>query len=155
MSFGSDPMIIRKIVAGLGSGLLFGAGLAVAGMTDPNKVLNFLDLPHGWDPSLALVMIAAIPASAAAFAWARRRQRPWLEPAFVLPDRAGIDGQLVIGSALFGLGWGLAGYCPGPAIASLAQASPPLVGFLIAMALGLLLARYIARAVKPGDAPKP
>ena len=134
-----------RIISGLASGLLFGAGLAIAGMTNPNKVLNFLDLSGAWDPSLALVMIAAIPVSAFAFRLARRRRRPWFDESFVLPGTTRLEASLVIGSALFGLGWGLGGYCPGPAIASLGHPGPGLIGFLIAMLLGLLVVAPLAR----------
>lgn len=133
-----------KIAFGLASGLLFGAGMAVAGMTDPSKVLNFLDPGRGWDPSLALVMAAAIPVSALAFQLARRRARPLLEPGFSLPQNTRLEPPLLLGSALFGIGWGLSGYCPGPAVASLAQPSLPLLIFLSSMAAGLVIARPVA-----------
>ena len=140
-------MTISKIAAGLISGLLFGAGLAVAGMTDPNKVLNFLDITHGWDPSLALVMAAAVPVSALAFTLAKRRRRPWLEAGFILPKKTRLDAPLIVGSALFGLGWGLGGYCPGPAIASLIHPSGGLLLFLATMTLGLLASSPLASIV--------
>lgn len=127
-----------KILAGLVAGLLFGAGLAVSGMTNPSKVLNFLDVTAAWDPSLALVMASAVPVAALTFLIARRRNQPVLEPRFVLPETTRLDGRLVLGSALFGIGWGLAGYCPGPAVASLASLDVSLLAFLAAMTLGLL-----------------
>ena len=138
-------MNIMKIVAGLTSGLLFGAGLAVAGMTNPNKVLNFLDVTRGWDPSLAFVMAAAIPVAALAFWIGRRRARPLLDLSFVLPGKTRLEPTLLVGSALFGLGWGLGGYCPGPAVASLSHPSASLIGFLLAMGIGLLLSAALAR----------
>lgn len=138
-------MNIIKIVAGLASGVLFGAGLGIAGMTNPSKVLNFLDITRGWDPSLALVMAAAIPVSALAFWIGRRRPRPLLDLAFVLPGNTLLEPALLVGSALFGLGWGLGGYCPGPAVASLGRPSPSLLGYLLAMSLGLLIAGTITR----------
>jgi uncharacterized membrane protein YedE/YeeE len=138
-------MNVTKIVAGLASGLLFGAGLAIAGMTNPSKVLNFLDVTRGWDPSLAFVMAAAVPVSALAFWIGRRRARPLLDLAFVLPGKTRLEPALLVGSALFGLGWGLGGYCPGPAVASLSHPNGSLIGFLLAMGLGLLLAAAIAR----------
>jgi uncharacterized membrane protein YedE/YeeE len=140
-------MNFTKISAGLVSGLLFGAGLAVAGMTNPNKVLNFLDVTGGWDPSLALVMAAAIPIAALAFWIGRRRPRPLFDVSFVLPSKTRIEPALLIGSALFGLGWGLGGYCPGPAVASLSHPNMALLGFLLAMGLGLMLSPAIARHV--------
>jgi uncharacterized membrane protein YedE/YeeE len=138
-------MNLTKITAGLASGLLFGAGLAVAGMTNPSKVLNFLDLTHGWDPSLALVMAGAIPVSALAFWIGRRRAGPLFEKAFALPGKSRVDPALLLGAVLFGLGWGLGGYCPGPAIASLSRPNLPLLGFLLAMGLGLLFASSFGR----------
>lgn len=138
-------MNLIKMAAGLASGLLFGAGLAVAGMTNPNKVLNFLDLAHGWDPSLALVMAAAIPVSAAGFWLARQRSRPLFELEFALPSKRNLEAPLLIGSALFGVGWGLGGYCPGPAVASLSHANGQLFLYLTAMLAGFLLAALVAR----------
>lgn len=138
-----------KIAAALASGLLFGSGLAVSGMTDPNKVLNFLDLTGRWDPSLALVMASAIPVAALAFWLAERLRKPVLEPKFVLPQTARVDRELVAGSALFGLGWGLSGYCPGPALASLALPSLPLAAFLTAMIVGMFASRPLAGALGP------
>ena len=98
-----------RIASALASGLLFGAGLAISGMTDPNKVLNFLDLRGRWDPSLALVMAAAIPVSALAFRLGKRRSRPLFAPAFVLPGNTRLEASFVMGSMLFGLGWGQIG----------------------------------------------
>ena len=138
-------MSIAKIAFGLVAGLLFGAGLALAGMTNPNKVLNFLDVTRHWDPSLALVMASAIPMSALTFWLAKRRQRPLLEPGFVLPANRRLERPLWIGSALFGVGWGLGGYCPGPAVASLADPSIGLIGFLFALGVGLFLSGRGAR----------
>ena len=140
-----------KVAAGLVSGVLFGAGLAMSGMTDPNKILNFLDVTGRWDPSLLLVMAGAVPLSALAFHLGRRRERPLFDARFLLPTNTRLDGPLVLGSALFGLGWGLGGYCPGPAIASLSRPSEGLLGFLIAMGLGLLLRRPLARRFARGD----
>jgi uncharacterized membrane protein YedE/YeeE len=142
-------MNLAKILSALAAGLLFGAGLAVAGMTNPHKVLNFLDVTRHWDPSLALVMGSAIPVSAVAFWLARRRPRPSLAPEFVLPATARLERPLWIGSALFGVGWGLGGYCPGPAVASLSAPSVGLLGFLVAMGAGLLLSSRAARGLTP------
>jgi uncharacterized membrane protein YedE/YeeE len=143
-------MNLTKMAAGLASGLLFGAGLAVAGMTNPNKILNFLDVTRGWDPSLAFVMAAAVPVSALAFWIARRRARPLLDATFNLPGKARVDPKLLVGSALFGLGWGLGGYCPGPAVASLSRPSAPLLGFLLAMGAGLALSAVLGRWLGQG-----
>ena len=142
-------MTLGRILSGLLAGLLFGAGLAISGMTDPNKVLNFLDLTGAWDPSLALVMASAIPVAAVAFWFAKRRSRPLFEPGFTLPRNTRLETPLVVGSALFGIGWGLGGYCPGPAIASLSQPSVQLVAFLVAMTLGLLASGRVAGWLSP------
>src|SRR4051812_861186 len=103
-------MTLIKVTAGVLSGTLFGAGLAVSGMTNPSKVLNFLDVTRGWDPSLALVMVAAIPIAAGAFWIARRRPRPLFDTGFILPTKTRLEPALLLGSALFGVGWGLGGY---------------------------------------------
>lgn len=142
-------MNLAKVLSALAAGLLFGAGLAVAGMTNPHKVLNFLDVTRHWDPSLALVMGSAIPVSAVAFWLAKRRRRPFFESGFVLPTNRHLERPLWIGSALFGIGWGLGGYCPGPAVASLSQPNLGLISFLIAMGSGLLLSGRGARWLSP------
>ena len=140
-------MNLAKVLSALAAGLLFGAGLAVAGMTNPHKVLNFLDVTRHWDPSLALVMGSAIPVSALTFWLAKRRRRPMFEPGFVLPTNRRLERPLWIGSALFGIGWELGGYCPGPAVASLTAPSVGLIGFLAALGLGLLISGAAARLV--------
>ena len=138
-----------KIAVALVAGALFGAGLAVAGMTDPNKVFNFLDLSGRWDPSLALVMASAIPVAALGFMIAGHRSKPVLEQDFKLPGNTRVDARLIAGSALFGVGWGLGGYCPGPAVASLADAGLPLVAFLCAMTVGLFASSKAAGWLEP------
>lgn len=148
-------MSITKNAAGLLSGLLFGAGLALAGLTDPNKVLNFLDFTQGWDPSLALVMAAATPVSALSFWLARRRARPLFAREFVLPTKTELEPALLIGSALFGIGWGFGGYCPGPALASLSRPSASLLGFVLAMGLGLLLSVLVGARSQSGTPHSP
>lgn len=121
------------------SGVLFGIGLVLSGMTNPAKVLNFLDVAGHWDPSLAFVMLGAVAVTAVGYAVGRRRQRPRFAAAFPkLPSR-GLDGWLLGGAALFGLGWGLAGFCPGPAIANLGTGSMAVFGFVLAMLAGMAL----------------
>jgi uncharacterized membrane protein YedE/YeeE len=127
------------IVASLACGFIFGLGLLVSGMVQPAKVLGFLDVFGTWDPSLAVVMAAALFVSNAGFALSRRRQRPILAPRSLWPSKTGVDPPLVIGSALFGVGWGLVGLCPGPALANLATLSPRVIVFVAAMALGMLM----------------
>ncbi len=119
------------------AGLVFGLGLILSGMTDPAKVLGFLDLAGAWDPSLALVMGGAIAVTAPAFAWLRRRQRSLLGAPLQWPTRTTIDRRLVLGSLAFGAGWGLAGFCPGPALVSAAAGHPEAWWFVAAMATGM------------------
>lgn len=134
------------------AGLLFGIGLTLSGMTDPSKVQNFLDLAGAWDPSLALVMAGAIGVGALAFAFARRRSRSLLGADLPLPPGRVIDRRLVGGSVLFGLGWGLAGYCPGPALASLATGGIKPALFVLAMLAGMGLFELLERrGVARGD----
>ena len=136
---------MKRGIYALLAGLLFGLGLAVSGMTDPDKVLNFLDISGRWDPSLALVMAAALAVSVPGFAWARRRQRSFNgEPLPPLPPQS-ISARLLLGSALFGIGWGIAGYCPGPALANLARGSGEALVFVIAMLAGSQLARLTGK----------
>jgi len=119
-------------------GLLFGFGLFVSGMTQPAKVLGFLDIFGVWDPTLAFVMAAALLVSFLGFRLARQRAKPVLAAESLWPNRTDIDRPLLIGSALFGVGWGLVGLCPGPALVNLASLMPRVVVFVIAMAMGLL-----------------
>src|SRR3982750_2773763 len=125
------------IIAPLLCGLIFGAGLLISGMVQPTKVLGFLDIFGTWDPSLAVVMMAALAVSAPGFMLARRNARPVLAEECAWPTRTGVDHQLVMGAALFGIGWGLVGLCPGPALESLATLSPGLLVFVVAMAAGM------------------
>jgi uncharacterized protein len=120
-------------------GLVFGTGLIFAGMTDPGKVIGFLDLAGAWDPSLALVMGGAIGVGVFAFAIARKRSTTLLGGALHLPTSKDIDARLVGGGLLFGIGWGLAGFCPGPAVVSLATGQPKAAAFVVAMLLGMVL----------------
>lgn len=118
-------------------GLVFGLGLIVSGMTDPAKVLGFLDLAGPWDPSLAFVMGGAILVGVCAFALARRRRTSVLGAAMQMPAARHIDRPLVLGSLVFGAGWGIAGFCPGPAIVSLGAGEPKAVVFVLAMLAGM------------------
>jgi hypothetical protein len=125
------------IVACFASGLIFGAGLLISGMTQPEKVLGFLDIFGAWDATLAFVMAGAVAVTAAGFVLARRRGTPVLAPRHLWPERSDIDTPLVAGAVLFGIGWGLVGICPGPALVNLAGLSLPIVVFVVAMALGM------------------
>lgn len=133
-----------RIVAAILSGALFGAGLALSGMMNPAKVLNFLDLAGVWDPSLALVMGGALAVAVPAFALARGMRHPLFAIAFEVPMRTDLDPRLLGGAALFGLGWGLVGICPGPAIALLSTGLPAAFMFFAAMLAGMLLYRPFA-----------
>lgn len=125
------------IVASLLAGLVFGIGLVLSGMANPAKVLGFLDLAGDWDPSLALVMGGAVVVGAVAFAIARRRTTSLLGTAMKLPTARHIDRRLVGGSVLFGIGWGIAGFCPGPAITALGMGEAKAVVFVAAMLAGM------------------
>ncbi len=137
---------MKRIAIASVSGLLFGLGLAVSGMTNPDKVLNFLDVAGRWDPSLALVMGAALAISVPGFAWPRRRGRGFAGAPLPEPPSPRVDARLLAGSALFGIGWGIAGYCPGPALANLAHAVPEAVVFVVALLAGSALCRYLVPA---------
>ena len=126
------------IVAAL-VGLIFGLGLIVSGMANPQKVLGFLDLAGPWDPSLALVMGGAVAVGLLGFALARKRERSLLGEPMQLPTRKDIDAPLVVGGALFGIGWGLAGYCPGPALVGVTAGVGSAIIFTLAMLAGMLL----------------
>lgn len=124
--------------AGL-SGLLFGLGLLLGGMVQPLKVKGFLDLAGPWDPSLALVMAGAVAVGIGAFALARRQRRAWNGEAIDLPGGRRIDARLVLGGVLFGIGWGVAGYCPGPALVALGAGQADAALFFVAMLGGMAL----------------
>jgi len=119
-------------------GLIFGFGLLISGMTQPQKVLGFLDVFGRWDPTLAFVMAAALAVSSAGFALARKRGRPALAARHLWPTRTDLDRPLAIGSVLFGIGWGLVGLCPGPALENLASLSPRVIVFVLAMIAGMI-----------------
>jgi len=130
---------MNRLLAWL-SGLLFGAGLAWSGMADPHKVLGFLDVAGAWDPSLLLVMVGAVLTYAVGSRLVLRRARPWLDECFHLPMNRRIDARLLAGAAVFGIGWGLAGYCPGPALAGVGLGNGDLVWLLPALLLGWWMA---------------
>lgn len=141
-----------QLLMAFSTGLVFGLGLIISGMTDPSKVIGFLDLAGSWDPSLAFVMGGAILVGLFAFRLARTRAQALLGGPIRLPTARHIDRRLVLGSLVFGAGWGLAGYCPGPALASLAAGgSKPLV-FAIAMLAGMAIFELHDRASRPAKA---
>jgi uncharacterized membrane protein YedE/YeeE len=135
-------------VVALLAGLLFGVGLIVSGMADPGKVLGFLDLAGAWDPSLAFVMGGAILVGFFAFRLAGRRGQPFLGGAMHLPTRRDIDPRLVGGSVLFGIGWGLAGFCPGPALVSFGSGIDQAAIFVAALLGGMVLYRAAEKLTK-------
>ena len=127
------------MIASLLCGLIFGAGLLISGMVQPTKVLGFLDIFGAWDPSLAVVMVAALAVSVPGFRLASGRSQPLLTARSFWPTKRDIDLPLIVGAALFGIGWGLVGLCPGPALESLATLSLPVIVFVMAMAGGMAL----------------
>ncbi|MDH3239414.1 MAG: YeeE/YedE family protein [Alphaproteobacteria bacterium] len=135
---------MARILASLSAGLVFGLGLAVSQMVNPAKVLAFLDVAGAWDPSLALVMGAAVAVTWVGYRLVLGRPKPVLTESFQLPTKTAIDARLITGAAIFGIGWGLAGLCPGPAIASAAYLQAETLYFVPAMLAGLFLARRIA-----------
>ena len=136
------------------AGLVFGIGLIVSGMSDPAKVIAFLDLAGKWDPSLALVMGGAIAVGLGAFTLAKRRQTTWLGLPLLLPAARHLDRRLIVGSALFGVGWGLAGICPGPALVLVGAGVPQGLIFVAAMLAGMGLFEVIERLTQ-GRSAKP
>jgi uncharacterized membrane protein YedE/YeeE len=140
-------------------GLLFGWGLLISGMTDPGKVLGFLDLAGAWDPSLAFVMGGAILIGVAGFAVAKKRTTSFLGSAMHLPTSRDIDRRLIIGSLMFGAGWGLAGFCPGPGLVTMGSGEPKAVLFVAAMIGGMALFEVLDRrerslSIQPGRGQK-
>ena len=135
---------MRHVLPGLLVGLLFGAGLALSGMVNPSDVLGFLDLAGNWDPALALVLASALLPSALAYALVRKMEEPLMAEEFCIPQNRTIESQLLAGAALFGIGWGLVGLCPGPAIAGLAFGKWQSWLFLAAMIAGMWLQRFLA-----------
>ncbi len=128
------------------AGALFGYGLALSGMLSPTKVIGFLDITGNWDPSLAFVMGGAVAVTLISFYILTRRPTPIFGGRFHLPTSKDIDSRLLIGSGLFGIGWGIGGLCPGPSISSLAYAEPKIAVFVVAMVAGMLIAKRLSPA---------
>ena len=139
---------MRKLMAFI-AGLLFGIGLLLAGMANPAKVLGFLDLAGAWDPSLALVMAAAIGVAFLPFSWARVQRSSLLGAPMQLPGKRTLDRRLLGGSLLFGVGWGIAGICPGPALATLLSGRWQVLLFVLAMLVGMALFALLERRAAP------
>ena len=134
-------------------GLVFALGLGLSGMTQPSKVVGFLDLAGSWDPSLALVMGGALAVFAPVYRWSRRRRTPLFAAHFIDSTERQIDARLVGGAVLFGIGWGLSGFCPGPAIVSLGAASRGAFVFVPAMLAGMVLHAFLDARLAPAHAP--
>lgn len=136
------------VLVQFGIGLLFGLGLLLAGMSDPAKVLNFLDLAAigdgAWDPSLALVMLGAVVVTFLGYRWVLRRERPFLDTSFHLPGATRLDLRRLTGPVIFGMGWGIAGFCPAPVLTALANGGAMAWAFLGAMLGGMAAARWLA-----------
>ncbi len=131
-------------------GLIFALGLGISGMTQPTKVIGFLDIAGDWDPSLIFVMGGAVGVNLVLYRLTMRRRRPLLDSAFVIPSHRHINARLVGGAALFGMGWGLSGYCPGPALVASVTGWPSVLAFVAAMLGGMLLFQRL-----PGEEPRP
>jgi uncharacterized protein len=148
---------MKAFVLSFISGIVFALGLGISGMTRPIKVIGFLDFAGHWDASLAFVMIGAIAVYFTAYRLIRKRSAPLLGGKFSVPERKDIDRNLILGAAVFGVGWGLGGFCPGPAITSLASGAAPVTVFVLAMAAGIYLhsvltglSRFRIRALPTG-----
>ena len=137
------------------SGALFGAGLTLSGMTRPDKVIGFLDVGGGWDPSLAFVMIGAIAVNFVAYRLLPRVPSPLFGGKFALPTRRDVDGRLIGGAALFGVGWGLGGFCPGPGLTSLVTGTSDVFVFVGAMLAGMVLFQIADRTVLSAESAVP
>ena len=129
-----------RLIVALLAGAVFGFGLSLSGMVDPARIIGFLDIASGrWDPSLIFVLGGAVIVAAPGVMLQRRMAKPVLDARFHLPEKTGIDARLLAGSAIFGIGWGLAGFCPGPAISALSTGLAPVALFVCAMAAGMIL----------------
>lgn len=142
---------MMRIVTAALSGVVFAVGLALSGMTRPEKVISFLDVTGDWDPSLAFVMGGAILFFAPLFHWVRRREQVAFGQSLSLPTASQLDARLLLGSALFGVGWGLAGYCPGPALTAAGGARTDTLVFALAMIVGMAVAPAVVRLLTPSE----
>ena len=133
-----------KMLVNLFAGTLFGLGLSISGMVNPQKIIGFLDFAGNWDPTLVFVFGGALFVAIPAFCLILRRPRPVLADEFDLPTKKDVDARLLAGSAIFGIGWGLAGFCPGPAVTALASGLLPVFLFVAAMVMGMALYKWIS-----------
>lgn len=146
---------MTRMLLALASGLIFGLGLIAGGMTDPGKVKAFLDVFGQWDPSLAMVMGGAIAVGVIAFSLAARRDTSWSGDRMVLPSNRTIDSRLLLGGVLFGAGWGVAGFCPGPAVVALGSGLPAAAVFIVAMLIGMALHDLLIDRAQPTPTLRP
>jgi uncharacterized membrane protein YedE/YeeE len=146
-------MAVPRIFAALGCGFIFGLGLAISGMMNPARVIGFLDVTGSWDPTLAFVMGGALLVAVPAYRLILGRGHPALASGFSLPANTRLDTSLILGSALFGVGWGLVGFCPGPAVAAVVTGLPAVLGFVASMVTGMALHAWISgeRPVRKGS----
>ena len=144
---------MMRAIGGLLAGLVFGIGLVISGMANPAKVLNFLDISGAWDPSLIFVMGGALVVTFIGYRLVLTRARPMFDTRFHIPDRTDLDARLIFGSAVFGIGWGVGGFCPGPALVSGTLGGWPTWAFLISMLVGMWLAGMLSRPAGTGAAP--
>jgi uncharacterized membrane protein YedE/YeeE len=134
---------MKVLIASLFSGLLFGFGLVISGMSNPARVLNFLDFSANWDATLAFVMGGAILVAAPGIYWVRKRSKPMFASKFDIPTSKTIDSKLVLGSACFGIGWGISGFCPGPAVVAVVSLQSDVLLFIGAMLVGMLAQHFL------------
>ncbi len=134
---------MRELIAGLSTGFIFGLGLCLSGMTDPAVVQGFLDLAGAWDPTLVFVMAGGVAVTFIGYRFVLRRKQPLWAPKFPSPVSGTVDTSLLSGAAIFGIGWGLAGYCPGPVIVSLASGRRAVILFVVAMLAGMIGVRWM------------
>ena len=139
----TDTLNMKAAFSMFLAGLLFGGGLVISGMVNPGKVIGFLDLAGNWDPSLILVMGGGLLVTVPAFHFVLKNPQPLVAKSFYLPTLKHIDSKLILGSILFGLGWGIAGFCPGPAIAALVTLNPTVLMFVAAMLVGMMLHHFL------------
>ena len=139
-------MTRMRNAAAFGTGALFAVGLAISGMTKPSKVAGFLDIAGAWDASLAFVRVGAIAVHFALYRIISRRSSPLFDAKFHLPTRKDIDTRIVLGAALFGVGWGLGGFCPGPGLVAAGAGSPNALVFVAGMTIGMVIENVVARA---------
>ncbi|NBQ52729.1 MAG: YeeE/YedE family protein [Proteobacteria bacterium] len=136
---------MKLFFTSFGAAILFGLGLGLSGMTLPSKVIGFLDITGNWDPTLAFVMVGAILVHSISFRLITKRPSPIFSTSFRLPTRKDVDYKLVVGAAIFGLGWGLGGFCPGPAIVGLVSGIPAVLVFVGSMVAGIYAYRFVSR----------